>query len=268
MGEADLNPRQPAAARSWLLNWGDVKGQKTWENKNLSSDQKMPSLWVRSKIQKCANQKEKHGQLDVKLKSFQREKSFDPDKVERSMVPIWRAFHNYEQFSFSGKSLSSFSTSNTKGDSMIDPQNKIRLCIHPDQWVSNFRTTGEFVKAQPSGTQPRPACSIGLGVGSGLRCVDMHVVQMLSSHRGQLESTGGSDGKESACTSGDPGLIPGSERSPGAGHGNPLQYSWLKNSMDRGALWTTIHGITMSQTPLTHTHTHTHTHTQYTKPLH
>ena len=85
MGEADLNPRQPAAkptARSWLLNWGDIKGQKTWENKNLSSDQKMPSLWVRSKMQKCANQKEKHGELDVKLKSFQREKSFDPDKVE------------------------------------------------------------------------------------------------------------------------------------------------------------------------------------------
>ena len=33
-------------------------------------------------MQKCANQKEKHGELDVKLKSFQREKSFDPDKVE------------------------------------------------------------------------------------------------------------------------------------------------------------------------------------------
>ena len=82
------------------------------------------------------------------------------------MVPTWRAFHSYEQFSFSGKSLSSFSTSSAKSDSMIDPQNKIRLCIHPDQWVSNFRTTGKFVKAQPSGTQPRPAYSIGLGVGN------------------------------------------------------------------------------------------------------
>ena len=173
------------------------------------------------------------------------------------MVPTWRAFHSYEQFSFSGKSLSSFSTSSAKSDSMIDPQNKIRLCIHPDQWVSNFRTTGKFVKAQPSGTQPRPAYSIGLGVGSGLRCLDIHVVQMLSSHRGQLESIGGSDGKESACTSGDPGLIPGSGRSPGAGHGNPLQYSWLENSMDRGALWATVHRIMKGLTQVKRVSMHT-----------
>ena len=46
---------------------------------------------------------------------------------------------------------------------------------------------------------------------------------------------GGSDGKVSACNAGDPGLIPGSERSPGEGNGNPLQYSCLENPMDRGA---------------------------------
>ena len=46
---------------------------------------------------------------------------------------------------------------------------------------------------------------------------------------------GGSDGKESACDAEDPGLIPGSGRSPGEGNGNPLQYSYLKNSMDGGA---------------------------------
>ena len=40
---------------------------------------------------------------------------------------------------------------------------------------------------------------------------------------------GGSDGKESACDEGDPGLIPGLGRSPGGGHGNPLQYSCLEN---------------------------------------
>ena len=50
---------------------------------------------------------------------------------------------------------------------------------------------------------------------------------------------GGSDGKESACDVGNPGSISGSRRSPGEGHGNPLQYSWLKNSMDRGA-WQAI----------------------------
>ena len=40
---------------------------------------------------------------------------------------------------------------------------------------------------------------------------------------------GGADGKESACSTGDLGSVPGSGRSPGGGHGNPLQYSWLAN---------------------------------------
>ena len=46
---------------------------------------------------------------------------------------------------------------------------------------------------------------------------------------------GGSDGKASACSVGDPGSIPGLGRSPGEGNGNPLQYSCLENSMDGGA---------------------------------
>ena len=50
-----------------------------------------------------------------------------------------------------------------------------------------------------------------------------------------MDFPGGSDGKESACNTGDPGLIPVSGRSPGEGHGNPLQYSFLGNPMDRGA---------------------------------
>ena len=41
---------------------------------------------------------------------------------------------------------------------------------------------------------------------------------------------------------GDSGSIPGSGKSPGGGHGNPLQYSCLENPMDRGALWTTVEG--------------------------
>ena len=44
-----------------------------------------------------------------------------------------------------------------------------------------------------------------------------------------MATPGGSDGKESACNAGDLGLIPGSGRSPGGGHGNPLQYSCLEN---------------------------------------
>ena len=47
---------------------------------------------------------------------------------------------------------------------------------------------------------------------------------------------GGSDGNESACNVGDLGLIPGLGRSPGEGHGNPIQYSCLGNPMDRGAM--------------------------------
>ena len=59
---------------------------------------------------------------------------------------------------------------------------------------------------------------------------------------------GGSDSKESACNADHPGLIPGSGRSPGEGNGNPLQYSCLENSMNGGARWVTVHGVTKSQT--------------------
>ena len=76
---------------------------------------------------------------------------------------------------------------------------------------------------------------------------------------------GSSDGKASAYNAGDPGLIPGSERSPGEGNGNPLQYSCLENPMDRGAYQATVHRVAKSWTRLkqlrTHTHTHIHTHT-------
>ena len=48
----------------------------------------------------------------------------------------------------------------------------------------------------------------------------------------------------------DPSLIPGSGRSPGGGHGNPLQYSCLGNPMDRGAWWATVHSVAKSQTRL------------------
>ena len=61
---------------------------------------------------------------------------------------------------------------------------------------------------------------------------------------------GGSDGKASVYNSGDPGLIPGSGRSPGEGNGNPLQYYCLENPMDRGAWWATAHGVAKSRTRL------------------
>ena len=55
-------------------------------------------------------------------------------------------------------------------------------------------------------------------------------------------------GKESSCKAGDAGLIPASGRSPGGGNGNPLQYSCLKNPMDRGAWQATVHGVRKGQT--------------------
>ena len=48
-------------------------------------------------------------------------------------------------------------------------------------------------------------------------------------------ASSGSDGKESACSAGDPGSNPGQEDSPGEGNGNPLQYSCLENPLDGGA---------------------------------
>ena len=63
-------------------------------------------------------------------------------------------------------------------------------------------------------------------------------------------SPGGSDGKESACNTGDLDSIPGWGRSPGEGNGNPLQYSCQENPMDRGAWWATVHGVPKSQTQL------------------
>ena len=59
---------------------------------------------------------------------------------------------------------------------------------------------------------------------------------------------GGSVGKESTCNAGDLGLISGSGRSPGEQNGNPLQYSCLENSTDRGAWWATAHRVARSQT--------------------
>ena len=53
--------------------------------------------------------------------------------------------------------------------------------------------------------------------------------------------------KKFACHVGDPGLIPGLGTSLGEGHGNPLQYSCLEDSTDRGAWWATVHGVTKTQ---------------------
>ena len=64
--------------------------------------------------------------------------------------------------------------------------------------------------------------------------------------------------KESACNAGAPGSIPGSERSPAEGNGNPLQYSCLENPTDRGAWQATVYGVARVGHDWATKHTHTH----------
>ena len=67
-------------------------------------------------------------------------------------------------------------------------------------------------------------------------------------------------GKKSACNAGEPGSIPRLGRSSGEGNDSPLQYSCLKNPMDRGAWQATAHGVAKSRTQLKRLSTHTRVH--------
>ena len=86
-------------------------------------------------------------------------------------------------------------------------------------------------------------------------CVCIYIYIYMISFQGifPLKITWWFIGKESACNSEatrNTGLIPGSGRSPGGGHGNPLQYSCLENTTDRGPLRARVHGVTESWTQL------------------
>ena len=74
---------------------------------------------------------------------------------------------------------------------------------------------------------------------------------------GVIGFPGDSVSKEVTCNVGDLGLIPGLGRSFGGGHDNPLNYSCLENSMDRGAWWATVHGVTKNWTQLSNKTQHT-----------
>ena len=78
--------------------------------------------------------------------------------------------------------------------------------------------------------------------------VDTLSICLFSMHVPSLGFPSGSDSKETADNVEDCGLIPKLGRSPGEGQGNPLQYSCLENSMDRGAWWAPVHGVAKSQT--------------------
>ena len=85
----------------------------------------------------------------------------------------------------------------------------------------------------------------------GLQSIGLHGVRHngatnTHTYRCMWSFPGGSVEKNPACNAGDLGSVPGSGRSPGAGYGNPLQYSCLENSMDRGAWRGTVHGVAKS----------------------
>ena len=100
-------------------------------------------------------------------------------------------------------------------------------------WIANYATRNGKLKV-PNLTSPNyvhrtwiPETSIRSTILVKLKLTISLLFTPYSSET--LGFPGGSDGKESACNSGDLGLIPGLGKSPGGGHGNPLQYSHLEN---------------------------------------
>ena len=77
-------------------------------------------------------------------------------------------------------------------------------------------------------------------------CLSMQetpVPSLVKELRSLMDFPGGSDSKVSVYNVGDLGSIPGSERTPGEGNGNPLQCSCLENPGDRGAWWAAVYGL-------------------------
>ena len=97
------------------------------------------------------------------------------------------------------------------------------------------------------------ASVLGVSAGGAVTWVQVVVVCVLISSVPKLDNSiysllgfsCGSD-EDSACNPGDPGLTPGSGRSHGEGNNNPLLYSCLDSSMDRGAWWATVHRVSRS----------------------
>ena len=117
--------------------------------------------------------------------------------------------------------LSDMKTNNTEGVALV-----FLVFILP---ISLFSFLPKYLKANP-----RPPIHLLASIYIYIRTL-----------RGFL---GGSEGKESTCSVGDLGLITGLERSPGGGHGNPLQYSCLETPTDRGAWWAAVYGVAKSRT--------------------
>ena len=85
---------------------------------------------------------------------------------------------------------------------------------------------------------------------SKLKLVLIFICNINAYFNAYVNQSFGSNSKESACKPEDPGLVPGSGKSPGEENGNPLQYSCLENSMDGGVWQAPVLGIKKSWTQL------------------
>ena len=152
---------------------------------------------------------------------------------------------------------------------LLQPAALRLLLFHPEV-ASDIRDSFCALRGEPQASHsllPHPRCPLLVAKvrgppGLGQRAFSDHLfpvtiwVLVMSTGWG---FPGGLVGQEPTCSAGetgDVGLIPGWGRSPGEGHGNPLQYSCLDNPMGRGAWWATVHGVT-SQTQLKQRSTHT-----------
>ena len=134
------------------------------------------------------------------------------------------------------------------------------LSSHPGPLQMQLLQPPWHVTGWPS-TAVLSAQGSGGRVSSGPDSSTCHLWTLLEITRplsGAEVFSGGLVGKESACNVRHPGSTPGSGRSPGEGNGNPLRYSCLENSTDRGAWWATVHGVTKSWARLSGSHFLTH----------
>ena len=103
--------------------------------------------------------------------------------------------------------------------------------------IHTVKGFGIVNKAEIDGSYPTPEVR-----GGSLGELSKYINKYYNRVRSNLGFPGGSDGKVSACTAGDPGSFPGLGRSPGEGNGNLLQYSCLGNHMDR-VWWAAAHEV-------------------------
>ena len=123
----------------------------------------------------------------------------------------------------------------------LQPKHMWHSCMFPHCVAATSFSTSTSL-----GTSPVPLTWMGviptpsLRGGMWCKCKHQYIHQATFFLDKAWDFPGGSDGNESTCNAGDLASIPGSGRSPEDGNGNPLQYSCLENSMDRGAWWATI----------------------------